>query len=360
MSNASVDFLVQRKDLRACKFANAPSPAELQAGQVLLHVDRFAFTANNITYAVFGEAMHYWDFFPAPEGWGRVPVWGFARVAQSKHPDLREGERIYGYLPMSTQLLVQPDRVSPSHFMDVSAHRKPLPATYQRYSRCAGDPAYRANHEDQQAILWPLYYTSFLIEDFLAEHKLFGAKQVVIASASSKTALGVAFLLKQRGGCKVIGLTSPRNVAFCQNVNYYDQVLAYDALNSLDAGVATVYVDMAGDGELLHTVHHHFRDNLKHSCIVGATHWEARRTQHQLPGAQPQFFFAPNQITQRRKDWGAEGLERRFAEAWQAFLPSVNAWLKVVTGRGPAAVESVYRDVLDGKTKPEQGHMLAL
>ena len=158
----------------------------------------------------------------------------------------------------------------------------------------------------------------------------------------------------------MIGLTSPRNRAFCESVGYYDQVLAYDALDSLDAKISTVFVDMAGDGELLHTVHHHFLDSLKHSCIVGATHWESRRTQHQLPGAQPQFFFAPTQITQRRKDWGAEGLERRFAEAWQAFLPSVNTWLQVVVGRGPAAVEAAYREVLDGKAKPEQGHMLSL
>jgi hypothetical protein len=360
MSNNPVDFLVQRKDLRVCKLADAPAPGPLEQGQILLKVDRFAFTANNVTYAVFGEAMHYWDFFPAPEGWGRVPVWGFAQVAKSKHPEIGEGERIYGYLPMSTHLVVQPVRVSASLFMDASAHRRPLPSPYQRYSRCNGDPAYQARYEDQQAILWPLYYTSFLIEDFLADKQLFGAKQVAIASASSKTALGVAFLLKRRGGCKVIGLTSPRNRTFCEQVGYYDQVLTYDALGSLDAGAPTVYVDMAGDGQLLHTVHHHFRDNLKHSCIVGATHWESRRTQHQLPGAQPQFFFAPNQVAQRLKDWGPEGLDQRFGEAWAAFLPSANAWLKVVTGRGPAAVEAVYREVLDGKGKPEQGHMLSL
>lgn len=171
MSNRSVDFLVQRKDLRACRFADASAPGSLEPGQVLLKVDRFAFTANNVTYAVFGEAMHYWDFFPAPEGWGRVPVWGFAQVAQSTHPEIRQNERVYGYLPMSTHLVMQPDRVSPSHFMDASAHRKPLPTAYQRYSRCTGDPAYQAEYEDQQAILWPLYYTSFLIEDFLADKK---------------------------------------------------------------------------------------------------------------------------------------------------------------------------------------------
>ncbi|MCI0749694.1 MAG: DUF2855 family protein [Nevskiales bacterium] len=360
MPDKGLDFLVARKDLRQCKCVEAVPPETLEAGEVLLRVDRFAFSANNVSYAVFGEAMHYWDFFPAPTGWGRVPVWGFAQVARSRHPELHENERLYGYLPMSTFLVVRPDEIAPDRFTDAAAHRKPLPEAYQRYRRCAGDPAYRAEYENQQAILWPLYYTSFLAEDFLAENRLFGAKQALIASASSKTALGVAFLLKRRAGCEVVGLTSARNRTFCENVGYYDRVLTYEHVDSLNASVPTVFVDMAGEGRLLHAVHHHFHENMKYSCIIGATHWENRSTQHALPGAKLQFFFAPTRVVQRRKDWGIEGFERRYAEAWAAFLPSVNRWLKVIEGHGPAAIEAAYREVLEGKSRPELGHILSL
>jgi hypothetical protein len=121
-----------------------------------------------------------------------------------------------------------------------------------------------------------------------------------------------------------------------------------------------VFVDMAGEGKLLSRVHHHWRDQLKHSCIVGATHWEQRATQHQLPGAKPQFFFAPTQVGKRRKDWGPGGIEQRFGVAWRELLPSVNGWMKVVRGRGRAEVEAAYREVLEGRLKPEQGHVLSL
>lgn len=355
-------FEVGRKDLRATRVH--AEPLECPADGVLCRIDRFALTANNITYGVFGDAMAYWQFFPASAGWGRIPVWGFGEVVESKHEAIAVGERLYGYWPMATHAVLQPAKVTDTQFMDGAAHRRPLPAPYQVYMRLARDPLHDAKHEDHRAILHPLFFTSWLIEDFLADNALFGARQVVLASASSKTALGVAFLLKHRRGHgplpQTVGLTSPGNKAFCKQVGYYDQVVTYDALASLPANVPTVFVDMAGDGKLLHAVHHHFKDQLKYSCIVGATHWENRETQHQLPGAKPQFFFAPTQVGKRSKDWGYDGLVGKLGEGWRTFLPSVERWLEVRTGRGPEAVAATYREVLEGRQPPKLGHMLAL
>jgi hypothetical protein len=64
-----LDFLVKRDDWKQHRFDDAPAP-NLTDGQVLFRVDRFALTANNISYALAGEALRYWDFFPAPPGWG--------------------------------------------------------------------------------------------------------------------------------------------------------------------------------------------------------------------------------------------------------------------------------------------------
>jgi hypothetical protein len=358
---SALDFRVRRDNLRVSGFAS--SPQELKPGAVLLKIEKFAFTANNVTYAVFGEAMQYWNFFPLEErDWGRIPVWGYAAVVESRHEAIRAGERVYGYLPMSTHLTVHPDRVTEAGFMDGAPHRRALPAAYQAYSRCAGDPLHDAAHEDARALLHPLFFTSFLIEDFLSDHQLFGAQQVVLASASSRTALGVAFLLSKNRpqSTRVIGLTSPGNQSFCEKLGYYDQVVEYAQLESLPRNTPTVFVDMAGEGKLLHGIHHHFGENLKYSCIVGATHWERRQTQHQLPGAKPQFFFAPTQGQKRRKDWGPGGLEERFAEAWSGFLPSVRRWLQVRHWRGPAAVQAAYLEVLEGKAPPQAGYMLSL
>jgi uncharacterized protein DUF2855 len=139
-----MDFLVARDDLRNCRIVES-EPPEVGDGQALLRVDTFGLTSNNITYAKFGDAMSYWNFFPAEEGWGRVPVWGFAEVAASSRDDLAEGVRVYGYLPPSTELLVTPQRVGPHGFTDASTHTRPSTptrstATTRRTRRCCCAP----------------------------------------------------------------------------------------------------------------------------------------------------------------------------------------------------------------------------
>ena len=354
-----VDFLVSRADLRQCRF-DTPAEAKLEPGQILLGIDKFALTSNNITYAVFGDAMSYWNFFPGPQGWGRVPVWGFADVLQSRHDGVAEGERVYGYLPMSTHLVVQPDRVADGTFMDGVAHRRPLPTPYQRYQNVSRLPGYDKATEDFHPLLVPLYATSFLIDDFLSDNDLFGARSVILSSASSKTAIGVAFLLKRFRRSEVIGLTSKGNLAFCEKLGCYDRVVTYDQIASLDAKTPSVFVDMAGDGKVLHDVHHHFRDALKYSCIVGAAHWENRETQHALPGPKPQFFFAPNQIKKRTQDWGPGGVDQHFAQVWQPFVDFVQPWMKIKHSRGESAVQEIYLRMLEGKVPADEGHMLSL
>jgi hypothetical protein len=360
----ALDFVVRRDDLRQCEFlpAAGPDAIELAEGQVLLAIDQFGFTSNNITYAAFGDAMQYWAFFPAPDGWGRIPVWGFADVHRSAHGDVAEGERIFGYLPMSTYLVVQPEQVNQTGFVDGSPHRAALPGAYQQYTRVTADTGHDPAYEAHQAILQPLFMTSFLIEDFLADADLFGARDVLLASASSKTALGVAFLLSRNrpSDCRVVGLTSPGNVAFCESVGYYDNVVAYDDLGSLPDDSPTVLVDMAGDGKVLAGVHDHFRDNLKYSCLVGATHWERRDPPQDLPGPRPEFFFAPTRIERRQQDWGAEEFGKRYGAARRAFLPATSEWMEVVHASGRDAVESTYRDMLEGRVDPKVGHMLSL
>ena len=279
MATESRVFEVGRNDLRTTRLHT--EALDCPSGSVLCRIERFALTANNITYGVFGDAMAYWKFFPAAEGWGRIPVWGFAQVVESKHDAIKAGERLYGYWPMATHVVLQPDKVTDTQFMDGVAHRRPLPTPYQVYMRLAKDPLHDPRHEDHRAVLHPLFFTSWLAEDFLADNQLFGATQIVLASASSKTALGVAFLAKQHGvrgqtansgipsltpnSVRVVGLTSPGNKAFCEQVGYYDDVLTYDQVAALDRSHGTIYVDMAGDGKLLHAVHHHFREQLKYS-----------------------------------------------------------------------------------------------
>lgn len=357
---AASNFLVGRRNLGETKFVETDlSPAD---GQVLIRIDRFALTANNVTYGAFGDAMMYWNFFPAPEGWGRIPVWGFGNVVESRHPDIKVGERLYGYFPMSTHVVIEPVRVTPSSLFDGAAHRQKMAAVYNNYTRVAADPSYDAKREAQQALLRPLFTTSFLIEDFLGETDFQGARQVLISSASSKTSLGLAFLLhtQRKGQVEVVGLTSKSNEAFVKGTGYYNTVVDYGSIASLDAAKPAIFVDMAGSGTVRSAVHHHWADNLKYSCSVGATHWEQLGSTGALPGPRPQMFFAPDRVKKRNQDWGPGGLEQKLGSAWLAFNASVDRWMKINERKGTTEVLHAYQDMVAGKTAPETGIVLSL
>ena len=353
------DFLVKRDDLRECRIAESEI-VELARGQALLRVDSFGLTANNVTYAVFGEAMSYWDFFPAGDGWGRVPMWGFAEVERSETDGVAPGTRWYGYLPPSSHLVVTPTDADDRGFDDGSPHRAALPSAYQRYLVTDADPFYRTGTEEMQMLLRPLFFTSFLIDDQLADDGLATRGPVLISSASSKTAIAAAFLLAQRERVRLVGLTSPANAEFVRGLAIYDQTLTYDEVDSLERGSAT-FVDIAGDGEVRLAVHSHFGDELVHSMLVGFTHWQDfGASDGELPGPAPIFFFAPDRVTKRSKDWGGAGLGTRVADAWHPFCEWTAGWLDVVRGQGFEAVQSVYLDVLEGRVDPKTAHVLSL
>ncbi len=352
------DFLVKCDDLRECRIAESEAP-ELESGQALLRVDEFGLTANNVSYAVMGDAMSYWDFFPAEEGWGRVPMWGFADVEQSEDADVEAGARVYGYLPPSSHLVIAPAGADGRGFMDGSPHRRALPSVYQRYEVTDADPFYRPDTEDIQMLMRPLFYTSFLIDDQLADEGLVERGPIVVSSASSKTAIAAAFLLAKRDGVELIGLTSPRSAEFVEGLGIYGRCVAYDAIESIERGPAT-FVDIAGDGEVRLAVHSHFGEELLHSMTVGFTHWEDGGVQGDLPGPSPTFFFAPDRVGKRSADWGPAELGRRAADAWHPFCEWTGGWLDVARDKGFEAVRSAYLNVLEGRVDPKTAHVVSL
>ncbi|MGH0035374.1 MAG: DUF2855 family protein [Myxococcota bacterium] len=354
-----LDFLVERADWQRHRLETTTRP-DLGAGQVLFRVDRFAFTANNVTYAVVGDALGYWRFFPAPVGFGRIPVMGFGDVVASTHPDVAEGTRCFGFYPMSRYLRIEPGAVSPSQIVDGAAHREGLAPAYSQYSPVDHDALYAPEHEDLLMLLRGLFLTSFLADDLFADHEYYGAEAVLISSASSKTAIALGHRVAAAGGARAVGLTSARNLGFVHGLGCYDAVYTYDDVASLDPSVPTVFVDMAGSGSVLGAVHRHFGERLRHSCSIGATHWDAERAGAELPGPRPEFFFAPAQIQKRVADWGPAGFQERLASAWSSFRSFAESWLRVRRGFGAEAVARVYEDTLHGRTSPEDGNVLSM
>lgn len=368
----STTIEVVRNEITTSRVVARPD-VPLTEGEARLRIERFALTSNNITYAAFGDGLRYWDFFPVPSGddhddgrpWGRVPVWGYARVVETRSSDLNVGERVYGYLPMSDELVVRPGRRDASGVTDVAEHRRPMAAAYNRYVFPEVDSSYDPDFEPHQMVLWPLFMTSFMIDDYLASEgtdrpELFGASVVVISSASSKTAIGAAQLLAARKGVRVVGLTSSRSLEFVKSLGCYSDVIAYDRIVDCPVGDA-VYVDIAGDRATNHAVHSHYGERLLHSLVVGGTHWNTdAASTGPLPGPKPEFFFAPAQIALRTKEWGRDGLDQRVGAAWRRFARWSNEWLRFEESIGAETVRSLYESLAAGSVDPRVGHVCSL
>lgn len=371
----TTDFLVRKDQLASTTLRTRPT-TPLPEGQVRVGIATFALTSNNITYAAMGDAMQYWEFFPVDATdsggvpWGRIPVWGFGTVTESRHPQVAVGERLYGYFPMSTSVDLTPEKLPAHAFSDAAPHRAGLHPVYNQYTRCATDPFYTADTEDVQALLRPLFITSWLIDDFLADNAFFGATAtpgqrglMLLSSASSKTAYGTAFQMAQRPEVEVVGLTSPGNVAFCESLGCYHRVLTYDQLSQIAPHAPSVYVDFAGNAAFRKALHTHCT-GLKFSSSIGATHVAEMGGAKDLPGPKATLFFAPAQIKKRSAEWGSRGLGERLLHSWNAFVAEVahpdHPWLQVVPHHGPEAVQAAYQLVLGGRGDPRLGHMLSL
>ncbi|HEX8120073.1 MAG TPA: DUF2855 family protein [Solirubrobacteraceae bacterium] len=324
-----MDVEVRRDDLRTTRVVDGDAEGNVR-------IAKFALTANNVTYGVMGDALSYWQFFPSSEeGWGRVPVWGIGEVVKT-------GETIYGYFPMSAAVTMTLDE----SLFERSEHRSSLPATYNRYMRVAPDTP----HLDEMLLLRPLFGTSFLLDDYLSGDDT----PVVLGSASSKTAYGLAFLLS-RGGRPVIGLTSARNREFTESLGLYDRVLAYDEIDAL-AGEAVVFVDMSGDGAVRDGLHR--SADVRRDVVVGATHWQD--LQSGTGEWQTDFFFAPTHIEQMTERLGGDAMQQRMGEAWNALAARVGDWMKIEHGSGPDDVQRVWQALVDGDVDPRRGHVLTL
>ena len=351
------EVLVRRVAISSSEMRHTELP-EVGPGQILFAVERFAITANNVTYAAMGDSMSYWDFFPVvrddgPSDFGVVPVWGHARVVASRVDGLEIGERVYGYLPMASHLLVTPGGIRPGSFADTSFHRAHLAQVYNQYRRLAGDPAHGSGREDVRAVFEPLFLTSWLICAMFARECWYGAKTLVITSASSKTALALAHVVRAKSPeITRVGLTSAGNVDFVTSTGLYDKVLTYAEVATL-RGSSAVAVDLAGSGVVLRSVHEALETGLHYSCLVGLTHWESRGGAGDMPGPKPVLFFAPAHVQTAIAEMGGTQFAEAVAQDWRAFAEEAVALVHIAPRDGLSAAAQAFTDLVEGRARPD-------
>lgn len=333
---------------------------------VRLKVESFSVTANNITYAVIGDMFGYWNFFPAEGDWGVVPMWGHAIVEASNSPEIVVGERVYGYLPMGTHLDVIPGKISAGGFTDLAAHRQPMSPIYNQYSRLNADPEHEAGKEAERMLFGPLFKTGFLIEAMFRREGWFGAQNLIMTSASSKTAMGLASVAKDLSPhIRRIGLTSSGNVDFVAQSGLYDDIIAYEDVNTL-ALVPSVSVDFAGNSGLLRGIHDALGDHLKYSCLVGATHVDARGPNSaggnggDMRGPKPLLFFAPDHAVATIKELGPKGFGEAVGTSWKSFLRAVDGVVDIEESHGLPSAATAFVETLEGRMDPKKGVIIRL
>jgi hypothetical protein len=350
--------LVDQKTITTIRLDSCAS-SPLEEGQTRLQLDNFALTANNVTYAAAGFMIGYWQFFPSgQEGMGIVPVWGTAVVTESKSDALAVGARVYGFFPMAEELIIIPERDPSGAIVDRTPHRAELPAIYNRYTEVrAGTP----EQDHLRALLQPLLATSYLLCDWLMDNEIFGAKQIIVGSASSKTGLGLCkFLAEQeQRSYQIVGLTSESNRTFVEGLKACDQVITYYEVETISTD-PSVYVDMAGNADVKSRLHHHLGDNMLYSAAVGTSHWDKFAQPKDLPGARPKFFFAPEQIRKRREEWGPGAIEKQITAAWKRIAGDSDDWLSVQVHEGLDTALVVYKSLAKGKASPKDGHVIKL
>lgn len=352
---------VDKTNLSNLTTTTTAAPLDLD-GRVLVRIARFGLTANNITYGVVGDRIGYWQFFPtADAARGVIPVWGIGIVEQSGVDGIAVGERLYGYWPMASHAILSPTRVDDMRFFDGSPHRADLAAVYNRYLRLSHDPLDDPATDDMRMVLWPLYATSFCLYDFALAADWYGAEQVLIVSASSKTGIGTGYAFKTDPNApRLVGLTSPGNKAQVENLQLYDQVLTYDEIETALANVPTLIIDMSGSGSVISRLHQRLNDNMRFTSHVGLTHYSDAGMGAGYIRERSEMFFAPGHIAKRNADWGKGEFERRSEAFWTQARTRSSEWLKLSHAQGTEAAEAAYHEVLEGKTPADRAWTISL
>ncbi len=371
MAHSNRVLEIRRSSIGDAEVHEEPA-GELREGEIRLRIDRFAVTANNVSYAGAGDMLGYWDFFPSsdPSTWGRVPAVGYAEIVESRNADLPVGGRYHGWFPMAEAVTLTATATRDG-FRDDGDHRQAHAPIYRAFSRTDADPFHddAPDGEDRNALLRVLLLTGFLADEFFADSggatadgaaPFFGAEQVVVLSASSKTAIGFSQRAAKRDGLAVIALTSVANADFVKSLGFYDTVVTYDQIDVAETGIPlvdSVVIDMAGNPNVLAAVHEHLGDRVKYSMMIGKSHHDAipTATAGAMPGASPQFFFAPTALDRLVAGWGGAEYRRRTTEASREFIDASRAWMTIDERRGPDGPASAWASIYAGEVSPDVG-----
>lgn len=352
-------LIVSRDDLRQCKIISA-ALAEPAVGEALLKIETFGLSSNNITYLALGDVLPYRDIFPVPsetaaKDWCSAPVWGVARVLESKSPHVEKDDRVYGLFPASRFVTLDPTEPTPGGFRVERPHVPAQLAFYQQYGVLGRDPFFLPGQEELMAVMRPLFLTGLLLDDYFRETRFAGAERVVVSSAASKTAFGFAFAFQRSGGAELVGLCSARSRDSASRFGLYDRMVVYEEIDNLTTDPSTAYVDISGSAAIRKRLEDQLGDALQLSISVGLTHWADGNyggSQDQL-AARSETFFAPGWFARRVKQEG-QAFFGQLLSGWSAQVTGADRHFAVARESGANALVESFLSLVDGRADPDR------
>ena len=315
----------------------------LREGQIVLRVEGVAMTANTMTYAALGDALGYWRLFPAEPGWGRIPAWGHGRVIASRCAGCDAGALLFGLFPIASSVILTARR-SKQRLTATDPHRSALNPVYNQYffEPDAPDAVLAA-----KAAFHPLLILSFVLYHHLKDSGWFDADEVVVTSASSKTALGFAFLARNEVSCT--GLTSSAQKRWLEATAAYRTVSEYGLGAGEILGRRVLIVDFSGSSAVVERIVLELGDRVVRVVNVGFTHV----TKAVVPGteeesARAELFFGPDHIERLVKNLGGVEFNKNFERALEAFIDTSSSWFAVHYVDGAAKLISAYQRLRRG------------
>jgi len=262
-------------------------------------------------------------------------------------------------------LPISPLHIVPEFFFVSRDHLPKDRKPYNQYYRCANDPQYDQQMEDFIMLFRPLFWTSFWCHDWMSLNSWFGAKTVIISSASSKTSFCLAYLAKknttnQQSPLHIIGLTSKSNTNFTKSLGLYDEVLTYKQIKDIDVSRAPfAYVDVTGNPELYSSLVFHIgKPKLVKAVSLGMTQHDSASEGVGFKGLE--IFFTPEWMKKRRESLSVEDIVNITGRAWEWLLEDCEKWIKIKKMNGKDEVESGYKEVLTGKVSPDYGFVFSM
>lgn len=362
---------------------------ELGQGDVLLRIEKFAFSQMSLGYLMKGFTRTfsaYHSFYGYPEdGFYRSACWGYCTVVESAHPKVEVGTRLYGLVPPSRYQVQQVGGVVPANRrtgdpakVEFTMEGVPFnlrrfqemevvstPSTEQPQAAAAireaqeEEPAVdgeAALLEDWRIALKEIYTMAFYMdENLLVDTGMINS--VIIACASAKTALALAYCLRMREMRYVVGLTSPEHLEFVKSCDLYHEVFTYDEVESLPNSRTVVFMDFKCDGELRQKLTLRMGTNLMYNMVLGPAVFQKRMKDQVFEKRAREVLFDESTWRERRQkvaEVTKTGRNEKLRYSFPAFVERMRKSVKLRHVSGVEGFQKMYDSIFSNESLPSE------